>query len=254
MNNIVKVTIVMPSYNASKYIHDSVNSVINQTEKFWELIIVDDHSIDDTVTIINAIMEKDDRIKLIINHERKGTAFCRNKAIELAEGKYIAFLDADDLWASDKISKQLHIMENHGFKMTYTNYLEFIDGQDPLHGKIIKSPVSVTKKQLLRSNSIGCLTVIVDSKIAKLSLIPISITKRNDYALWLKCLNYTNAYNINSVEAYYRKSNGSLSSGSKFKLVSYHYRVFRLSEKRSSIMSIYLTMRNILYYVIKKGM
>lgn len=254
MEKNTKISIVMPSFNAEKYIKDSINSVIFQTEERWELIIVDDKSTDNTVNIINEILNEDKRINLVINDTRKGAAYSRNRAIELAKGKYIAFLDSDDLWAKDKLTKQLSYMEDNHYKMSYTNYLRFNDGDNPLNGEIYHSPQIITKKQMLRINSIGCLTVMVEADIAKKSLIPTSIVKRNDYALWLKFLDFTDAHNLNTIEAFYRKSNTSLSSGNKFKLIKHHYRVFRLSEENGFITSLFLTIRNIIYYILKRGL
>ena len=112
----------MPSYNTGKFIQETINSVKNQTYNNWELIIVDDGSTDNTDEVVRAI--KDDRIKYIKNKVNKGAAISRNIALREAKGKWIAFLDSDDLWKEDKLEKQIKFMEDNNYYFSYTNYIE----------------------------------------------------------------------------------------------------------------------------------
>ena len=120
MNSLV--SIVTPCYNAEKFIAETIKSVQEQTYAYWEMIIVDDNSIDDSVSIIKKIQKNDDRIKLIELKENKGPAIARNRAIKEAQGNYIAFLDSDDTWLFDKLKKQLEFMKNHHVALTFTSY------------------------------------------------------------------------------------------------------------------------------------
>ena len=114
------VSIIMPSYNTGKFIKETINSVLNQTYNNWELIIVDDCSTDDTEKIVNTI--KDNRIKFLKNNTNSGAAISRNRAIKEAKGKWIAFLDSDDLWKKEKIEKQIRFMKENHYDFSYTNY------------------------------------------------------------------------------------------------------------------------------------
>lgn len=173
----------MPSYNSESYIAESINSVINQTYKNWELIIIDDCSTDNTTSIVNSF--KDERIKLIINTENLGAAKSRNKGIEAASGRFIAFLDSDDLWHKEKLKRQIEFMEKNKYIFTYSNYNQINE-----KGNFIKSitcPQSVDYKKLLKTCYIGCLTAIYDTHALDKVYMP-DIRKRQDYALWLKIL------------------------------------------------------------------
>ena len=116
------VSIIMPSYNTGKFIQETIDSVINQTYDNWELIIVDDCSSDNTDEIVKSI--KDDRIFYLKNKKNSGAAVSRNKALKMAKGKWIAFLDSDDLWKKDKLEKQIKFMKNNNYHFSYTNYIE----------------------------------------------------------------------------------------------------------------------------------
>ena len=140
------VSIIMPSFNTGKYISKSIESVLAQTYPDWELIIVDDYSTDDTEQIVQPYL-KDKRIRFIRNEKNCGAAVSRNKALMETKGKWIAFLDSDDLWNPKKLSKQIQFMVEHGYHFSYTNYSE-IDCEGNKNGLIVTGPEHITKKGL----------------------------------------------------------------------------------------------------------
>lgn len=235
MNNLV--SIVMPLYNSEKYLEQTLNSVLDQTYSNWELIIVDDLSTDESVSIVQKYMTKDERIKLHKLELNSGAAVARTKAIELSKGKYIAFLDSDDIWYKEKLEKQISFMEENGYPFTCTDY-EQIDGEGKLRNKIIKTKTKANYNKVLTSCPVGNLTVIYDVEKLGKFVVP-NIRKRNDYALWLQILKKTPyIYGLHEVLAQYRVHSNSLSS-SKFDLVKYHWYIYRKIEKLSVIRSLY---------------
>ena len=235
MNNLV--SIIMPSYNSEKFIRESIDSVMAQTYQNWEMIIVDDVSQDNSNKIVEQYTKKDNRIKLIKLEENSGPAIARNKAIEEAKGRYIAFLDSDDYWSEDKLSKQLHFMKENNYELSFTSYVSI----DELTGKIlrhIKVPPRVDYKKLLKQNIIGCLTVIYDTERLGKVMMP-NIIKRQDYALWLKLLKRVPyAYGLGESLAYYRVRDFSVSSN-KIIASKYHWKVLRDIEKLPLYKAIY---------------
>ena len=117
-----KVSIIMPAYNCAKYITESIASVTAQTYTNWELLIVDDASTDNTQQVVEALAQSDSRIKYIRLEKNSGAAVARNTAIEKADGRYLAFLDSDDLWYPEKLKKQLEFMQENGYSFTCTTY------------------------------------------------------------------------------------------------------------------------------------
>lgn len=176
------VSIIMPCYNAGNYIKASIDSVISQTYKNFELIIVDDLSSDDSVSIIGNF--DDDRINLIRLSENGGAGVSRNKGIEAARGRFIAFLDSDDLWRPNKLEVQIKFMIDKKCALSYSQYQKFSSAGK---GKIVIPPETVTYSELLYCNVIGCLTAIYDTHVLGKQYMPL-IRKRQDMALWLKIL------------------------------------------------------------------
>lgn len=209
MNNLV--SIVMPAYNASLYIEQSIISVINQTYSNWELIIVNDCSTDNTKEVCEAYISKDSRIYLIDLKENVGVARARNIAIQKSLGKYIAFLDSDDLWKCDKLDKQIRFMKENNSFFVYSSY-EIINSIGEPTGKIIEAPKSLDYDELLKVNSIGCLTVLIDKEC--LNSLEMPLIKHEDYATWLTILkeNSIKAYGLEESLAFYRKTPNSISS------------------------------------------
>ena len=238
----------MPSYNTGKFIQETINSVKNQTYNNWELIIVDDGSTDNTDEVVRAI--KDDRIKYIKNKVNKGAAISRNIALREAKGKWIAFLDSDDLWKEDKLEKQIKFMEDNNYYFSYTNYIE-IDENSKFNGKKITGPKKITRIGMFNYCWPGCLTVMYDSK--RIGLIQIEdIKKNNDYAMWLKVCKKVDCYLLNEDLAMYRKRTGSISNHSYKTLIKWHYKLYKDVEKQNIVCSIFNTFRNIIFGLYKK--
>ena len=230
------VSIITPSYSSEKFISATIESVLNQTYKNWEMIIVDDCSPDNSNEIIESYMKKDSRIKLIKLEKNSGPAVARNRAIEEAKGRYIAFLDADDLWISDKLEKQIDFMQKNDLIFTYSAY-KLIDENDNYLGEFIP-PEIVSYYSILKTNPIGCLTAIYDTqKLGKICMP--NVLKRQDYGLWLKILKkIKQTKGILEPLAIYRLRKNSVSSN-KFKAAQYQWKIYREVEKLNVLKSIY---------------
>lgn len=247
MNHLV--SIIMPSFNCKEFISETMLSVLSQTYKNWELIIVDDCSTDNSTDIINNFINDDQRVKLIFNEKNEGAAVSRNKAIKHASGKYIAFLDSDDLWNTDKLENQISYMSNNNLAFSYSAY-ETIDEESNSLNKIITPPEKLDYLGLLRENQIGCLTAIYDQEILNKHYMPL-IRKRQDYGLWLAILKITPfAYRTPGILAKYRVRKNSVSS-SKIGLLKYNFQLFHTHEKISKLKSFYYVGWNV-YRKLKK--
>lgn len=243
------ISIITPLYNASRFIEQTIRSVISQSYTNWEMIIVDDCSDDGSYEIAQSWAEQDPRVKVFRLPGNSGPAIARNKAIEMAQGRYIAFLDSDDLWMPQKLEKQLMFIRKNDLAFTYTSYGR-ISEQDRNIGTT-HAPVSVQYEDLLKTCPIGCLTVMYDSHALGKQFMPI-INKRQDYALWLKLLKITDrAYGLNEVLAEYRVRTESVSSN-KFHAASYQWLVYREFEKLPLLKSIYVFSYYAAYGVLNK--
>lgn len=245
------VSIISPTYNDEKTIKNTIKSVINQSYKNWEMIIVDDCSKDNTGEIIKKFQEQDKRIKYIKLNENSGASVARNKAIKEAKGKYIAFLDCDDLWFNKKLEKQVKFMEDNDYAFTYTDY-EYMDQNGKILNKKRVCPKKVSYFRMLLGDSIGCLTVMYNKEKIGLIQIPV-LRKRNDYALWCKVLKKVKkGYKYDAVLSRYRVSEKSISSGKKSKLLKYHYQMHRECNGFNSLVAIFFTCTNIIVYITNK--
>ncbi|MCL2500895.1 MAG: glycosyltransferase [Defluviitaleaceae bacterium] len=207
LNNII--SIIMPVYNGNKTIKASIESILNQTYLQWELIIVDDASIDNTVDIIKSFIETDSRIILHLNKYNQGVAVARNVGIKQAIGKYIAFLDSDDLWHTEKLMKQFHYMEKNNVLISFTR-TAYINTLGKIHKYIAKINKTLNYKQLLRRNIMSCSSVMVRREI--MMEFPKGYI-HEDYAVWLKIVKKTGlAHGINETLVFYRISEHSKSS------------------------------------------
>ena len=235
MNNLV--SIITPSYNSEQFIMEVIESVQNQTYENWEMIIVDDLSLDKSVYIIKKYMEIDSRIKLIELNKNSGPVIARNRAIKEAKGRYIAFLDSDDFWHKNKLAQQLEFMKEKDVAFSYTGY--YTVDEDTSESIGLMEVVNVVDYHtLLKQNIIGCLTVIYDSKKLGKIYMP-NIAKRQDFALWLEILKKVPfAYGLNEPLAYYRIRTISVSSN-KFKASLYNWKLYRDIEKLSLHKAIY---------------
>ena len=218
------VSIIMPSYNTAEYIADSIKSVLKQTYENWELIIVDDCSTDGTDEVVKKFSDK--RIRYYKNKKNSGAAVSRNRALKLAQGRWIAFLDSDDLWSSKKLETQIDFMKFNGYYFSYTNYDE-IDMNGNRTGIRVTGPKKITKVGMFNYCWPGCLTVMYDAE--RVGLIQIAdIKKNNDYAMWLKVCKKADCYLLDRCLSLYRKGRtGSVSSHSRKTMIGWHYKFYR---------------------------
>lgn len=231
------VSIIVPAYNSECYIGRTIESVISQTYKFWEMIIVDDCSLDKTAEVILSYSLKDKRIKYKKLEVNSGAAVARNVAMSMATGQYIAFLDSDDVWLPDKLSAQIQFMQENNYKFTCTDY-EQIDETGRCLGKIIHCREKADYNRVLLDCPIGNSTVMYDvTKMGKFE-VP-NIRKRNDDALWLKMLKSEKfIYGLNQVLVQYRVRHDSISAN-KFQLIKYHWVLYRKIEHLNIMRSIF---------------
>ena len=244
------VSIIMPSYNCGKFVEETIRSVQAQTYQNWEIIFVDDCSTDDTIRRVSAIREKDDRIHLFQNVYNSGAAVSRNNALREAKGRWIAFLDSDDLWKPEKLEHQIHFMEDNGYSFSCTER-DVIDEESNPVGQYITGPDVITKAGMRRYCWVGCLTVMYDAH--KVGLIQIEdIKKNNDYAIWLKVIKKCNCYLLKENLASYRQRKGSISHDKLSKLIKSHYILWHEAEGKSPIVSMVLTFQNLFFGVMKR--
>lgn len=243
------VSIIMPSYNTANYIAASIQSVLDQTYQNWELIIVDDCSTDDTDAVVAPFLTNA-RIRYLKNEQNSGAAISRNRALREAKGRWIAFLDSDDLWEPQKLEKQLTFMQEHDYHFSYTNYIEIDENSAP-NGRSVTGPKKITKSGMYNFCWPGCLTVMYDAEAVGLIQIA-DIRKNNDYAMWLKVCKKADCYLLQSTLARYRRRSGSISRQSYLKLIRWHYKLFREAENRNPVCSAILTFRNLFFGLMKK--
>ena len=231
-----EVSIITANYNCEKFIKDTIESIQAQVFTNWELIIVDDNSKDLSVEIINTYIKDDERIQLLCNQENLGAAKTRNRAIDIARGRFIAFLDSDDLWKPNKLEKQLAFMKRENIPFSYSSY-DLIDEDNNPMGKFeVKGKVSYSN--LLKTCDIGCLTAIYDTKSLGKVNMP-DILRRQDFGLWLRLLKKTDyAYALEDNLAIYRLRKSSISSN-KRKAAAYQWKIYRDVEKLNLISSAY---------------
>lgn len=220
------VSVIMPTYNAGRWVADSIESVLNQTYQNLELIITDDCSTDNTRDILRSYEQKDPRVKVIYVEKNLGAGHTRNKCIEHAQGRYIAFCDSDDRWMPTKLEKQLHFMQEKDCCMVYASYIT-CDEQGSNRGIII-APSRQSLFQTKCDDKVGFLTCIYDtSKTGGKMYMPIQ-RKRQDYAYVLQILQKCQyAYGLKEPLAYYRLHPESISAN-KWSLIKYEMLTWRV--------------------------
>lgn len=224
------VSVITPTYNAARFIRETIDSVKRQTYPHWELILIDDASSDDTVPIIREELA-DPRIRLIVLAQNSGAAVARNTGISAANGRYIAFLDSDDLWLPQKLEKQVAFMQERDAAFSFTRYRMI--QEDGTHTPyVVPIPERIDYRGLLKNTIIGCLTVMLDKE--KLGTIQMpNLRIRQDTALWLNILKQGHlAYGIQEELSQYRRVAGSISSN-KWKAAKNTWRLYRDIEKLS---------------------
>lgn len=246
------VSIVMPCYNSEEFIRQSIESVFSQTYSNYEILVIDDHSQDKTVSIVRQLENlSNNRIRLFVNKQRMGAAYCRNKALREAKGRWVAFLDSDDMWLPDKLEKQIAFMEKGQYLFSCTQY-EWMDKHGNKMHVRVRAPRIITRRKMLNCCYPGCLTVMYDrEKIGEIQILD-SIQKRNDWALWLKIIRKCNCYYLDECLSLYRHTNTGISGGRKVNLVKYHYYLYRVNEQFGRLKAIFAVANNLLWNIDKK--
>lgn len=219
------VSVIMPTHNSSKFLAASIDSILGQTYPHLELLITDDCSTDSTRELLESYAAKDPRVKVEYLTKNCGPAVARNKSIERAEGRYIAFCDSDDRWFPDKLEKQINHMDKHDCALCSSSYL--ICNEE---GEIIGvnyAPSQLTLKDMKRDNKIGCLTAIYDIKRLGHKYYMPAIRKRQDWALFLNILKDCQiCFSIKEPLAYYLQHRKGSVSSDKMSLVKYNVNVY----------------------------
>ncbi len=226
------VSIIVPVYNVEKYIIEAIESVRGQSYESWELLLVEDCSTDKTLSVIEKYMEStgDARIRLIVQPVNMGAAKARNRGLSEARGRYIAYLDADDLWEPEKLARELAFMGERQAAFAFTGY-EFADENGRGLGKIVRVPECLNYKQALKNTTIFTTTVIFDTAILPKALLEMPEVKSEDTALWWKVLrNGYIAYGLDENLAKYRRAGKSLSSN-KLEAMRRIWHLYRRTER-----------------------
>lgn len=244
------VSIITPSYNTARFIGKTIDSVLAQTYKNWEMIIVDDCSSDNTDDIVKPYLT-DTRIKYLKNEKNSGAAISRNYALREAKGRWIAFLDSDDLWLPEKLEKQIKFMKDNDYHFSCCATTS-IDEDDNPSGRYTKRPHHVGKIGMYMYCWPGCLGTMYDKDVVGLIQIA-DLKKNNDYAMWLKVIKKCDFYGYDEVLAVYRIRKQSISHDKFVKLLKSHYLLFRKGENMNPISSVLLTGANLIFGVIKKA-
>ncbi len=232
-----KVSIIVPVYNAEKYIRETIDCVKAQTYENWELVLVEDGSTDESLCILETVERQDGRIR-VIRQENGGAAKARNHGLSKAAGRFVAYLDADDLWSPDKLEKQLAFMAKKEAAFSFTGY-EFADEKGKGTGKIVRVPEELCYKEVLKNTTIFTSTVIFDTKRLAKEKLFMPMIKSEDTALWFKILREgVTAYGLNENLVRYRRPAKSLSSN-KLEAVRRIWRLYRKAEGLSLWYSFY---------------
>ena len=240
-----RFSVIMPTHNVASFIDRAISSVQAQDERDWELLIVDDGSQDMTKTIIEQFTARDPRIRATFLDGNYGAAVARNTAIASARGRYIAFIDSDDFWFPEKLTRQRRLLEESGAPLVYSVYHK-VDASGRLDGRTVKVPEKIDYRGLLKATVIATVTAVYDRERVGLVLMP-EILKRQDYALWLKILR-RGGYARGAPEALaaLRKRPGSVSSN-KVSAMRFTWRVYRECEQLGRVASAY----NFTHYALR---
>lgn len=243
LGDMALVSVIIPMYNSEKYIAEAVNSVLAQTYKDIEIILIDDCSKDKTDLIAQTFAESDERIYYLRLAKNSGAAVARNKGLELSQGRYIAFLDSDDLWEPQKLEKQIKVMEDEKVGFCYTSY-SIIDSSGTIKKNKIKIKERTVYNDLLQKTLIATPTVLLDRNIVGDVKMPLRRTGQ-DYAYWLLLLrNIDFAYGISEPLVKVRRRSDSLSRN-KFQSIVDVWEVQRKNEQ----IKVLPAMHNLFFYI-----
>jgi teichuronic acid biosynthesis glycosyltransferase TuaG len=243
------ISIIIPYYKKKIFIQKTINSILNQTYKNFEILIIYDDTNRSDLKIINKIKKKDKRIRLIINKKNIGAGQSRNKGIKNSKGKYISFIDADDLWNKNKLKEQLNFMKSKQKLISHTSY-KIIDKKNNFLG-IRRSKNIYEFKKLLLSCDIGLSTVMIDKSIMKNKFQFPSTKTKEDFILWLNIVRSgINIYSIDKVLTYWRKTDHSLSSSTLQKIKD-GFTVYKKYMRFNIFLSIYYLSMLSINFLIK---
>lgn len=238
------VSIITPNYNCVRFIAQTIESVLSQTYTNWEMLIVDDCSTDGSYEIALEYSAKDCRIRVFRNEKNSGAAVSRNKAIEMANGEFIAFLDSDDLWVPEKLERQIAFMRNNNCDFSFCEYEHIDEENNSLH-KIANVIKHLTYRKMMLHCWPGCLTVMYNQSVTG-KVYAEDIKKNNDHALFLRALKKChNAMGIKEIMAQYRIRKGSISS-KKSAIIKYYIRVIHEFEKQPLIFAWFCVFTHVL--------
>ena len=249
------VSIITPTWACGRFIAETIRSIQDQTYPNWELLIQDDCSTDNTKEVVERLKaespELREKIKYACNPRNSGAAITRNNALRRAKGRWIAFLDSDDLWEPTKLEKQLEFMVKNGYMFSYTAYKE-MDSDSRETGVEIHGPMHVSKLGMFAFCWPGCLTVMYNREAVGLVQIA-DIKKNNDYAMWLKVCRKADCYLLDEVLAKYRRGRvGSVSTHGYGTMIRWHYKLWHEAEGMNAIASLFWTCVNLVCGVYKK--
>lgn len=244
------VSIITPNYNCAKFIPETIESILAQSYPNWELLFQDDCSTDEGILIAQKYAEKDSRIKIQVNVTNSGAAVTRNNALQRAKGRWIAFLDSDDLWLPEKLERQLAFMQEHHYSFTYHEYVE-IDEDSKELGVFVSGIKKVGKFSMYSCCWPGCLSVMYDAQTVGLVQIA-DIKKNNDSAMWLKIIKKTDCYLLKESLGRYRRRTGSITPPDIKARILWHYTLFRVAEEMNPLFATFLMGINVVGNSIKK--
>lgn len=232
------ISIITPMYNGEKYVSQTIETVLSQSFPHWEMLIVDDGSQDASPKIVSAYAQRDNRVRLI-QQPNGGSASARNNALRQAQGRYICFLDADDLWDSNFLEEQLNFLKNHQAALVFSSFRRINAQGDPILKPFIV-PTRVNYTDLLKTCSISCLTALFDrAKVGEVYFREELRSMRDDFVFWLSILKHIDyAYGNPTILASYRVF-ASSTTGNKRKVIKPQFKVYYKVEKLGLIRSLY---------------
>lgn len=250
MDEFGMVSVVMPTWECGRFIGESIESVLAQTYTNWEMLIVDDCSTDNTKKVVEQYQVKDSRIKYHCLKKNSGAAIARNTALIMARGRWIAFLDSDDLWKSEKLEHQLEFMVKNNYAFTYHNYTEIDEDSKPL-GVFVSGKKKVRQWEMFACCWPGCLSVMYDAE--KIGIIQIeNVKKNNDTAMWLKVVRKSPCYLLDENLALYRRRANSITPKPLWQRIWAHYPLFRVAERMNPVAATFWVGMNVIGNTYKK--
>lgn len=246
--NMDLVSVIMPAFNASKTISKSISSVLAQEYSNLELLVIDDGSSDETLTIVQSFCDLDMRIRLLKMEWNSGVAQARNRGIEQAAGRYIAFLDSDDWWEPNKLQEQISLLESSDAECCHSYFRRVSSSTDKTIA-VTRSLKRVRLRDMLFSNQIGNLTGVYDTN--RLGKFYQKSIRHEDYAMWLNILSETDSVCVPKVLANYRVDSNSLSAN-KFRSILWHFGVLRTELNLSLIHALYCTVAYVYLGTVKR--